>query len=218
MSTPSTASGEPAHKETPNIDIERGALADSHPLNTTVHSLAWKGITVTVKDRETKLPKNIVDDVHGFVEAGMPRPLPPPPSPNLPLTPPLTRRNPRPPRPLRQRQNHAPQPPGDAPQPRRRALHHGQHLAQRHPPTPLRPHRPPLRNPLRRARRLAGRRADGAGDASFHGPSLLLFFLLLLSWEWHMAGALRARRGADRCVWAPGAGRHASGHGAAGGD
>jgi hypothetical protein len=89
MSTPSTASGEPAHKETPNIDIERGVAADSHPVNTTVHSLAWQGITVTVKDRETKLPKNIVDDVHGFVEAGtQPPPLSqfPLPFPSLPLT------------------------------------------------------------------------------------------------------------------------------------
>ncbi|KAK4039977.1 hypothetical protein C8A01DRAFT_36027 [Parachaetomium inaequale] len=67
MSTSSTASG--AAKEAPNIDIERGAAADSH-LSTTVHSLAWKGITVTVKDRETKLPKTIVDNVHGIVEAG----------------------------------------------------------------------------------------------------------------------------------------------------
>jgi hypothetical protein len=88
MSTSSTASG--AAKEAPTVDIERGTAADAH-LNTTVHSLAWKGITVTVKDRETKLPKTIVDNVHGIVEAGQPPPSSLPPfSPSIPY-PPLSR-------------------------------------------------------------------------------------------------------------------------------
>ncbi|KAH6624352.1 P-loop containing nucleoside triphosphate hydrolase protein [Chaetomium sp. MPI-SDFR-AT-0129] len=73
MSSSSAAScggDRPASKEvqSTNADIERGA--DSHFLNTTVRSLAWKGITVTVKDRETGLPKNLVDNVDGFLEAG----------------------------------------------------------------------------------------------------------------------------------------------------
>ncbi|KAL0473275.1 ABC transporter [Neurospora intermedia] len=52
------------------IDIERHAVAESHLVNTTVKNISWKGVTVTVKDRETKEPKNIVDNVEGIVEAG----------------------------------------------------------------------------------------------------------------------------------------------------
>lgn len=48
-----------------------GALdGEAHLLNTTVYNLTWKGITVTVKDRNTKDLRNIVDDVEGTVEAG----------------------------------------------------------------------------------------------------------------------------------------------------
>ncbi|KAL2260214.1 hypothetical protein VTK26DRAFT_5864 [Humicola hyalothermophila] len=59
-------------KERPgtDVDIENRAAAESHLLNTTVHHIAWKGVTVTVKDRETKLPKTIVDNAEGIVEAG----------------------------------------------------------------------------------------------------------------------------------------------------
>ena len=35
-----------------------------------MRNISWKGVTVTVKDRETKLPKVIVDNVEGIVEAG----------------------------------------------------------------------------------------------------------------------------------------------------
>ncbi|KAK1999922.1 ABC transporter [Colletotrichum falcatum] len=50
-------------------DSEMGA-ADAHLLNTTVQNISWNGIQVTVKDRETKQPKNIVHQVDGLVEAG----------------------------------------------------------------------------------------------------------------------------------------------------
>ncbi len=60
----------PATKDAPTVDLEQGTLADTPLLNTTVQTLAWKGVTVTVKDRETKLPKTIVDNVSGLVEAG----------------------------------------------------------------------------------------------------------------------------------------------------
>ncbi len=60
----------PATKDAPTVDLEQGTLTDAPLLNTTVHTLAWKGVTVTVKDRETKLPKTIVDNVSGLVEAG----------------------------------------------------------------------------------------------------------------------------------------------------
>ncbi|KAK3375266.1 P-loop containing nucleoside triphosphate hydrolase protein [Podospora didyma] len=53
-----------------NIDVEQRAVAEAHLRNTTVRSISWKGITVTVKDRETKLPKAIVENVEGIVEAG----------------------------------------------------------------------------------------------------------------------------------------------------
>ncbi|KAJ0159458.1 hypothetical protein CTA2_9656, partial [Colletotrichum tanaceti] len=37
-------------------DVEMGA-PDAHLLNTTVHSVSWDAVEVTVKDRETKNPK-----------------------------------------------------------------------------------------------------------------------------------------------------------------
>jgi hypothetical protein len=146
-----------ATKEAPNIDIERGTTAVAHLLNTTVHSFAWKGITVTVKDRETKLPKTLVDNAYGIVEAG-PSPLP---SPFLPPLPPLaiytntpclisSRRDPRPARPLRIRQDHPPEHPRLPPDSRI----HPPHL--RHAPpqrTRSLPIHPPLRNALRRTGR-----------------------------------------------------------------
>ncbi|KAK4443946.1 P-loop containing nucleoside triphosphate hydrolase protein [Podospora aff. communis PSN243] len=53
-----------------NVDVERHAVAEAHLKNTTIRHLAWKGVTVTVKDRETKLPKEILENVEGIVEAG----------------------------------------------------------------------------------------------------------------------------------------------------
>lgn len=66
-----SSEGEPSVKETPYHDIEQHAMADGHLLrNTTVQHISWRGVTVTVKDRETKQPKVIVDNVEGHVEAG----------------------------------------------------------------------------------------------------------------------------------------------------
>ncbi|KAK3379345.1 P-loop containing nucleoside triphosphate hydrolase protein [Lasiosphaeria ovina] len=59
-----------APKETGPVDIERRAVAEAHLQNTTVRNISWRGVTVTVKDRETKLPKAIVENVEGIVEAG----------------------------------------------------------------------------------------------------------------------------------------------------
>lgn len=56
---------------TNNDDPESGFDGKAHLLNTTVHTLAWRGVTVTVKDRNTKELRNIVDNVEGIVEAGM---------------------------------------------------------------------------------------------------------------------------------------------------
>ncbi|KAL2140645.1 hypothetical protein VTI28DRAFT_3541 [Corynascus sepedonium] len=66
-STSSTASA--AAKEPLEVDLERGVAPESH-VNTTIHSLAWNGITVTIRDRKTKLPKTILNNVDGVVEAG----------------------------------------------------------------------------------------------------------------------------------------------------
>lgn len=52
-----------------NIDVEKLAH-DAHLLNTTVQNFTWQGVTVTVKDRKTKLKKKILDDVQGIVNAG----------------------------------------------------------------------------------------------------------------------------------------------------
>ena len=63
---PSPANG----KAEASGDVERAAVAEAHLQNTTVRNLSWKGVTVTVKDRETKQAKVIVDSVEGIVEAG----------------------------------------------------------------------------------------------------------------------------------------------------
>lgn len=53
-----------------HLDMEKHAMADAHLENTTIHNISWHGINVTVKDRETKQQKAIVDNVQGYVEAG----------------------------------------------------------------------------------------------------------------------------------------------------
>lgn len=62
--------GEPSVKETPYRDIEQHATSEDLLRNTTVRHISWSGVTVTVKDRETRQPKVIVDNVEGYVEAG----------------------------------------------------------------------------------------------------------------------------------------------------
>ena len=53
-------------------DVEKGAATDyTHLTNATVHSFSWQNVTVTVKDRKTKQPLEILSGVDGIVEAGM---------------------------------------------------------------------------------------------------------------------------------------------------
>lgn len=52
-------------------DLEKTAGDYAHLTNTSVQSFGWEGITVNVKDRATKKPKTILQDVNGFVKAGM---------------------------------------------------------------------------------------------------------------------------------------------------
>lgn len=52
-------------------DVEKGAAADyAHLENSTVRSFSWRDVTVTVKDRRTKQPLEILAGVDGVVEAG----------------------------------------------------------------------------------------------------------------------------------------------------
>ncbi|PHH91320.1 hypothetical protein CDD83_968 [Cordyceps sp. RAO-2017] len=54
------------------MDPEQRPAAGEHLQNTTVGSVAWRGVTVTVRDRDrdAKQIKTIVDNVDGIVEAG----------------------------------------------------------------------------------------------------------------------------------------------------
>lgn len=52
-------------------DVEKGAAVDyAHLTNTTVHSFSWENVTVSVKDRKTNQPLDILSGVDGIVEAG----------------------------------------------------------------------------------------------------------------------------------------------------
>jgi hypothetical protein len=52
------------------IDIEQSAHDTSYLNNGVVQNLAWSNVTATVPDRETKLPKQILSAVNGYVAAG----------------------------------------------------------------------------------------------------------------------------------------------------
>ena len=56
------------------IDIEQSAHDTSYLNNSVVQNLAWSDVTVTVPDRETKLPKQILSAGSGYVAAGKSRP------------------------------------------------------------------------------------------------------------------------------------------------
>jgi hypothetical protein len=55
---------------TTNVDVEKNNGEYTQLINNTVRNFAWKDITISVKDRSTKQPKNILNDVNGFVQAG----------------------------------------------------------------------------------------------------------------------------------------------------
>ena len=55
-----------------SIDIEKDAGSDyAHLTNTSIQSFSWENVSVTVKDRQTKQPKDILSGVNGIVRAGM---------------------------------------------------------------------------------------------------------------------------------------------------
>lgn len=52
-------------------DVEKGALEEfAHLTNHAVHSFSWSDVTVSVKDRRTKQPLDILSGISGIVEAG----------------------------------------------------------------------------------------------------------------------------------------------------
>jgi phage-related minor tail protein len=55
-----------------SADVEKEAAGQDHAhlMNETVQSFAWKDVTVTVKDRATKEPLDILSNISGVVEAG----------------------------------------------------------------------------------------------------------------------------------------------------
>lgn len=51
-------------------DIEMAPVPTAHLANDIVTDFAWRQMQVTVKDRQSGKPKNILSDVAGLVEAG----------------------------------------------------------------------------------------------------------------------------------------------------
>ncbi|KAG9627187.1 putative ABC transporter, partial [Aureobasidium melanogenum] len=51
-------------------DTERQSSHELYMFNDLVHSLSWSNITMTVEDRSTKQPKDLVSNVGGHVKAG----------------------------------------------------------------------------------------------------------------------------------------------------
>ena len=54
-----------------NLDVEKdGDSHYAHLTNTYVSSYSWENVTVTVKDRESERPKDILSNVSGSIQAG----------------------------------------------------------------------------------------------------------------------------------------------------
>ena len=54
-----------------NRDLERNDTND-FLMNNIVHDFTWSGLTVSVKDRQTKQPRNLIEDISGNVQQGKP--------------------------------------------------------------------------------------------------------------------------------------------------
>ena len=57
-------------KEEARVDVEKLVRGDDILMNSDVMDYRWNGITVTVKDRATKQPKEILSNIGGHVKAG----------------------------------------------------------------------------------------------------------------------------------------------------
>ena len=51
-------------------DVEKGTASDAYLTNDSVRNYSWDRVSVTVSDRQTKRPKQILQNVNGLVEAG----------------------------------------------------------------------------------------------------------------------------------------------------
>jgi hypothetical protein len=55
-----------------SLDVEKNIRTEyTHLTNQSVHSFSWEGVTVTVKDRHSKQPLELLHKVNGTIKAGM---------------------------------------------------------------------------------------------------------------------------------------------------
>lgn len=54
----------------PSSDTERQNSHEFYMFNDVVHSLSWSNITLTVDDRSTSQPKDLIGNVSGHIKAG----------------------------------------------------------------------------------------------------------------------------------------------------
>lgn len=52
------------------VDLERND-AREFLMNHSVHNFSWSGLTVTVKDRQTKKARDLINNISGDVQRGM---------------------------------------------------------------------------------------------------------------------------------------------------
>lgn len=52
------------------VDLERND-AGQFLMNQSVHNFSWSGLTVTVKDRQTKKARDLINDISADVQQGM---------------------------------------------------------------------------------------------------------------------------------------------------
>lgn len=54
-----------------NIDTEKGDDGSLFLVNSTVQDFSWKSLTVTVTDRATREPRQLISDISSSVQQGM---------------------------------------------------------------------------------------------------------------------------------------------------
>jgi hypothetical protein len=71
MGEPASASGSNDNEtSTPTLDVEWDA-DNRFLMNHSVKTFSWTGLTVTVKDRQTKEARDLINDISGDVQQGM---------------------------------------------------------------------------------------------------------------------------------------------------
>lgn len=59
-----------SNEGSPDLDLERNE-ASHFLMNGSVSQFSWSGLNVTVKDRQTKEPRDLIHDISGDVRQGM---------------------------------------------------------------------------------------------------------------------------------------------------